>query len=78
MNDDLKLDDELKKIGDRIKQLRIEKGYSNYEVFAFKNDISRSQYGGYENGKDLRYSSLIRVIKAFGMTPKEFFSEGFD
>ncbi len=71
-------DDALRKLGQRIKQLRIEKGYSNYEQFAFANDIARAQFGRYENGADLRFSSLIKVINAFGMTVEEFFSEGFD
>lgn len=69
---------ELKQLGDRIKKLRIKKGYSNYEYFAFDNDIPRAQYGRYEKGEDLRYSSLRRVVKALGMTLEEFFSEGFD
>ncbi|HEY4789150.1 MAG TPA: helix-turn-helix transcriptional regulator, partial [Bacteroidales bacterium] len=63
--------------GDRIRSLRIKKGYSNYENFAFEHDIARAQYGKYEKGEDLRYSSLMKVIRALGLTPKEFFSEGF-
>ena len=69
---------ELIKLGNRIKQLRIKKGYDSYEFFAYDNNISRTQYGRYERGEDLRYSSLVRVVKAFDMTMKEFFSEGFD
>ena len=69
---------DLKKLGKRIKELRIEKGYSNYENFAFEHDIPRAQFGRYENGEDLRFSSLIKVIKAFDISLKEFFSEGFD
>jgi len=69
---------DLTRLGDRIKSLRLAKGYTNYEYFAFEHDIPRAQYGRYERGEDLRYSSLLKVIQAFGMTPKEFFSEGFD
>ena len=69
---------EIKQLGDRIKKLRIKKGYSNYEYFAFDNDIPRAQYGRYEKGEDLRYSSLRKVVKALDMTLEEFFSEGFD
>lgn len=68
---------ELQKLAKRIKQLRIDKGYSNYENFAFDNEIPRAQYGRYENGEDLRYSSLMKVIKALGVSVEEFFSEGF-
>ncbi len=69
---------DIKKLAKRIKELRIKKGYTNYEYFAYDNNIARAQYGKYETGKDIRFTSLLKVIKAFGMTPKEFFSEGFD
>ena len=71
-------EEDLKKLGERIRALRVKKGYSNYENFAYENDIARAQYGKYEKGEDLRYSSLLKVIRALGVTPKEFFSEGFD
>jgi hypothetical protein len=69
--------DDLQKLGQRIKSLRIQKGYTSYEYFAYDHDISRAQFGRYEKGEDLRFSSLLRVIKAFDMTLTEFFSEGF-
>jgi transcriptional regulator with XRE-family HTH domain len=68
---------DFKKLGDRIKYLRVKKGYSSYEVFAFENGIGRAQFGRYERGEDLRYSSLLKVMRALGVTEKEFFSEGF-
>jgi len=68
----------LKKLGARIKQLRKAAGYRNAEKFAFEHDISRSQYTRYENGEDLRYSSLVKLTNAFGLSLAEFFSEGFD
>ncbi|HSZ86472.1 MAG TPA: helix-turn-helix transcriptional regulator [Puia sp.] len=74
---ELSIDQELEKLGKRIKQLRIDKGYTSYEYFAYENEISRAQFGRYEKGEDLRYSSLLKVIKAFGMTVSEFF-EGLD
>lgn len=63
------------RLANRIKELRIAKGYSNYEIFAFEKGISRSQYGRYEKGEDLRFSSLMKVIEAFDMTPEEFFKD---
>ena len=70
--------EQLKKLGERIKSLRIAKGYTNYEYFAYEHNIPRAQFGRYERGEDLRFSSLVKVVKAFGMTLQEFFSEGFD
>jgi transcriptional regulator with XRE-family HTH domain len=71
-------DEQLKKLGKRIKQLRISRGYSSYEYFAYDHNISRAQFGRYEQGQDLRFSSLVKVIHALGMTLPEFFSEGFN
>jgi transcriptional regulator with XRE-family HTH domain len=70
--------DQLIRLGKRIKKLRIAKGYTSYEYFAYEHDISRAQFGRYEKGQDLRFSTLIKLINAFGMTLPEFFSEGFD
>jgi hypothetical protein len=75
---EINFDIELDKLAKRLKSLRIAKGYTSYEVFAFENNINRVQYGRYENGNDLRYTSLLKVIKALDMTPAEFFSEGFE
>ena len=68
----------LKRLGKRIKEIRIAKGYSSYEYFAYEHNISRAQYGRYEKGEDLRFSTLAKVINAFGMTMNEFFAEGFE
>lgn len=71
-------DEFIRKLGVRIRSLREQQGYANYEKFANAKDINRTQYGRYEKGEDLQFSSLVRVVKAFDMTLKEFFSEGFD
>lgn len=71
------IDQMMKKIGLRLKELRKAK-HSNYEHFAYENELNRVQYGRYENGKDLRMSTFLKVIDALKISPKEFFSEGFD
>jgi transcriptional regulator with XRE-family HTH domain len=68
----------LKKLGNRLKQLRIKKGFTNYEYFAFEHNIGRAQYGKYETGSNIQFDTLIKIIKMHDMTLKEFFSEGFD
>jgi hypothetical protein len=70
--------DQLIKLGNRIKELRINKGYTSYEYFAYDNNISRAQMGRYEKGQDLRFTSLAKVVNALGISLEEFFSEGFD
>lgn len=70
--------EQLDNLGKRLLQLRKEKGYTNYEQFAFDHNIPRAQYGRYEKGQDLRFSSLYKITKALGVTMEEFFSEGFE
>ena len=69
---------EVLKMGERLKSLRIKKGFTSYEAFAYEHGLSRALYGRYEKGKDLRFSSLVKIVKALNMTLEEFFSEGFD
>ena len=75
---ELTAEEALKRLGNRIKGLRVKAGYSSYEYFAYEHNISRAQMGRYENGQDLRLSSLVKITNALGITLEEFFSEGFD
>lgn len=68
----------LKKLGSRIRQIRIARGYTSYEYFAYDHKISRAQFGRYERGEDMRFSTLVKIVEAFDMSIEEFFSEGFD
>jgi len=68
---------ELQKIGNRLREIRKKKGYSNYELFAFDNQIARAQYGRYEKGADLRMSSLLKVLAALDVSLYEFFNDSF-
>lgn len=76
------LTDEEKKLismlANRIKALRIEKGHSNYEHFANESGISRTQYGRYEQGDNLKFLTLYKVLNGLGVTFKEFFEQGFE
>lgn len=68
----------LKQLGERLKELRIKGGHTNYEYFAYENNLGRSQYGKYETGGNIRFDTLVKIIQIHGMTMKEFFSEGFE
>ena len=56
-----------KKMGARIRELRIKAGYSSYEYFAFEHGIGFSQYGKYERGADMRMSTIIRILEALNV-----------
>lgn len=62
----------------RIKQLRQDKGYSSQETFAYDNDYTLSYYSRIERGEDIRFTSLVKVCKALGVSLKILFSEGFE
>ncbi|MBC3541407.1 helix-turn-helix domain-containing protein [Rufibacter sediminis] len=68
----------LKAIGERLKAIRIQKGYTSYEAFALDHDLGRMQYWRLEKGEaNLTMKSLLKVLSIHNMTIQEFFSEGF-
>lgn len=64
---------QFKKIGSRIKQLRLKAGYTSAEKFAYEHEISRAQYARYERGVDMQLSSLLKITTSHSMTLLEFF-----
>ncbi len=69
----------LNQLATRLKSLRKKKGIKNYERFAWDAGISRNQIWKYENAAtDLRFSVIVRLAEAHGMSLAEFFSEGFE
>jgi transcriptional regulator with XRE-family HTH domain len=69
----------LRRFAERARALRKARGFADYEDFANAHGLNRSQYGRYERGvSDIRFTTLFKVIRALGVTPAEFFSEGFD
>lgn len=74
----LDADDQMKKLGQRIRQLRKATGYTSAETFANEKGFPRALYGKYENGKNIEFLTLIKLVNGFGITLREFFSEGFE
>lgn len=66
------------KLGARIKQLRKEAGFTNAEDFAHQHSFPRSGYSKIEQGKNIEYFTLIKILNCHGISYTEFFSEGFD
>jgi transcriptional regulator with XRE-family HTH domain len=64
-------------LGKRIKQLRVAKGYSSQETFAYDNGYTLSYYSRVERGEDIRFTSLIKVCRALDTDLESLFSEGF-
>lgn len=70
--------EQLESVGNKLRLLRISKGYTNYEYFAFENNIGRSQYGAYERGQNMNLATLIKILNLHGLTLEEFFKLDFD
>lgn len=60
-------------IADRLKELRKEKGYGNYEHIAFELGMSRSAYWRLETGANFELKTLIRTCRLLNVTLEEFF-----
>jgi transcriptional regulator with XRE-family HTH domain len=68
----------LKEFGERLKYFRKKAGYTNYITLAAELGISRSRYGSYENGGNIKFSTLVKIISHLNVSIKEFFTEGFN
>jgi hypothetical protein len=69
------IDPIIKKIAAKIKQIRIEAGYSSYETFAWDNSIGRMHYWKMEKGTNFTMKSLLKILKAHKMSLEEFFKD---
>ncbi len=68
-------DPRLEKIGKRIKKLRIEKGYTSAEIFAYEHGLNRVSYWRMEKGCNLTLVSLLRILDIHGISLETFFSD---
>lgn len=68
----------LLQLGERLKTLRKSKGFTNYEYFSYEIGISRAQYGKYEAGANIKFSTLLKILKGLNISLNDFFAEGFD
>lgn len=69
------LDIEILQVAEKIKALRIQKGFTSYENFAFSNELNRVQYYRIEKGQNITLKTLIKVLKIHNLTLQEFFKD---
>ena len=70
-------EERLKQIGAKLRRIRLERGYTSYESFAWDHELPRMQYWRMENGKNFTFISLIKILDALEMPLSEFFNEEF-
>jgi transcriptional regulator with XRE-family HTH domain len=69
------VDDILKRLGQRIREIRIRRGFASQEAFADYCKMHRTFIGHLETGrKDFRLTTIIRVADALGTTLAELFA----
>ena len=66
-------DPRIKQIGKHIKDLRIAKGYSSAEIFAYEHGLNRVSYWRMDKGCNITMASLLRIIDIHHITLQEFF-----
>ena len=65
---------ELLAVSERLKKLRKEKGFNNYEHIAYELNMSRSAYWRLESGENFSLKTLVKVCKLLGVNFEEFFT----
>lgn len=63
------------KVAARIRELRLQAGFTNYETFANTYNIDRKQYWRMENGCNLTLRSIVTIANCHKISLAEFFKE---
>jgi len=69
------IDKQLINISKKIKDLRIQKGYTSYENFALDNNIDRKQYWRVEDGTNITLKTLIKILEIHKISLRDFFND---
>lgn len=62
-------------IANKLKELRIKKGYTSHETFAFENNLNRVQYWRIEKGSNITLKTLIAILDIHNITLSDFFQD---
>ena len=69
------MEDILRRLGERIREIRVQRGFKSQEEFADYCKLHRTFVGHLETGrKDFRLTTIIRVAEALGVTMGELFA----
>jgi hypothetical protein len=67
------VDKRIIKIAEKLKKMRVAKGYKSYDVFAWDNDISRVNYWRMEKGHNFTMETLLKILDVHKISLEEFF-----
>lgn len=60
-------------IAQKLKQLRMDSGYTSYETFAYDKNLNRVQYWRIEKGQNITIKTLIKILDIHKISMEEFF-----
>lgn len=67
-------DKRIQQIAQKIKELRVNAGYTSAENFAFDNELNRVQYWRVESGANITLKTLLKVLDIHKISLSEFFA----
>lgn len=71
----LEIERQKQAVSAKLKQLRMDGGYTSYEKFATEHGFGRKQYWRMEeNQTNMTLQSLLRILKIHQLTLEEFFT----
>lgn len=68
------IDPRIQEIAQKIKQLRIDAGYTSAENFAYDNELNRVQYWRVESGANITLKTLLKVLDIHQISLGNFFN----
>jgi hypothetical protein len=74
-NSEKNIELKINQISKKLKEIRLSKGYSSYETFAFDNNLNRVQYWRIESGSNITLKTLIKVLDIHKISLEDFFKD---
>lgn len=65
----------INQISQKLKEVRLSKGYTSYETFAFDNNLNRVQYWRIESGRNITLKTLIKLLEIHKISLEDFFKD---
>lgn len=67
---------DIEALGKTIREFRkrVKEYGDSGEAFALAHHFARAQWNRYENGQDIRFSTLLRILEALDVSAEEFWA----
>lgn len=65
----------IERIASKLKRLRLQKGYTSYETFAYDHELPRVQYWRMEKGTNFTIKNLLKILDIHEISIEDFFSD---